>query len=155
MKTKILKIITHPNPILRKVSVPVNIHQIDKKTKQLIDSMKVILAKLNGAGLAAPQIGKNIRLVLVSVKGGPLIMLNPKITQKSIEKEIGEEGCFSVVNDNNEIVFNNVSRYKKIECEYYNQEGVKKEVKAEGLLARVIQHEIDHLDGILFIDRII
>ena len=154
-KSKNLKIITNPDQVLRKESQEINIENIDKKVKEINQSMRDKLAELNGAGLAAPQVGKNIRLIIVNTKDGYLSMLNPKIVWQSQEKEKGEEGCFSVVDKNNKIIFGNVSRYKEIKCEYYNEDGKEIKIDAKGLFARIIQHEIDHLDGILFIDKVI
>jgi len=154
-KSKQLNIITQPNPILRKKSKEIDINNIDKKVRELNQNMRAKLSSLNGAGLAAPQIGKNIRLIIVNTKDGHLSMINPCITWKSKEQEIGEEGCFSVVNENGEIIFGNVSRCKEVKCEYFDINGDKIKIEAEGLFARVIQHEIDHLDGILFIDKVI
>ena len=94
------------------------------------------------------QIGKNVRLAVINTKNGRIFLINPKITKKSLLKEWGEEGCLSVPG-----VFGQVKRHKKITCEYLDQKSVENAIKAEGLLARVIQHEIDHLDGILFIDK--
>jgi len=154
-KMKNLKIITEPNLILRKKSKEIDVRNIDKKVKELNKNMVFTLTNLKGAGLAAPQVGKNIRLIIVNTKDGYLSMINPKITWKSKEKEIGEEGCFSVVDDDGSIIFGNVSRCREIECEYYNENADKVKIKPQGLFARIIQHEIDHLDGILFIDKII
>lgn len=155
MKLKILSIKTHPDPILRKISTEISIAKIDKKIKELIANMANTLISLKGAGLAAPQVGKNIRLILVNQKNGPICMLNPQITWTSEEKEIGEEGCFSVRDESGNIIFGNVARAKEIKCDYYNPEGEKIAISAQGLLARVIQHEIDHLNGILFIDKLV
>ena len=154
-KSKKLIIIINPNLILRKKSKEIDIISIDKKIKELNQNMIFTLASLKGAGLAAPQIGKNVRLIIVNTKDGYLSMFNPSITWKSKEKEIGEEGCFSVVDNDGNIIFGNVSRHKEIKCEYYNESGDEINIKAEGLFARVIQHEIDHLDGVLFIDKVI
>ena len=147
--SKILAIITDPNDILRKKSVVFDKKQIgSKETKILCAAMsKTMLAK-DGIGLAAPQIGKNVRLAVINTKNGRIFLINPKITKKSLLKEWGEEGCLSVPG-----VFGQVKRHKKITCEYLDQKSVENAIKAEGLLARVIQHEIDHLDGILFIDK--
>ena len=151
---KKLKVITDPNPILREKSKEIDILNIDKKVKELNQNMIATLTSLKGAGLAAPQVGKNIRLIIVHTKDGYLSMMNPRITQKSKDKEVGEEGCFSVVDDNGKIIFGNVLRFKEIKCEYYDESVNKIQIEAKGLFARVIQHEIDHLDGVLFIDKL-
>lgn len=145
---KTLKIITVPSEILRKKA-----HEISAKKILLPDTQKLIvdMAKTmhenNGVGLAAPQIGQSIRLVVVQNKNSTIALINPKITKKSWAKETAEEGCLSVPN-----VFGNMKRHKKITCNFLDINGKKNTIEAEGMLAREIQHEIDHLDGILFID---
>ncbi|MFA6106987.1 MAG: peptide deformylase [Patescibacteria group bacterium] len=144
-----MKILTHPNKILSARSKPVDIkHITSQKTQKLVADMVKMMLKADGAGLAAPQIGQGLRLAVINTKDGPLIIFNPEITKKSLTKEWGEEGCLSVPG-----FFGEVRRHKKITCEYFNEKGEKKTIKAEGLLARVIQHETDHLDGILFITK--
>lgn len=106
------------------------------------------MIKADGVGLAAPQIGKNIRLIVINSKDGVFCLVNPKFIKKSWARELGQEGCLSIPG-----VFGEVKRHKKISLAYYNQEGKKVKLTAEGMMARVIQHEIDHLDGILFIDK--
>lgn len=110
--------------------------------------MAKTMIKSDGVGLAAPQIGKNIRLIVINTKSGKIAMINPKIKSKSLLKEWKEEGCLSVPD-----TFGLVKRNKKVACAYYDLAGNKQKITGEGLLARVIQHEIDHLDGILFIDK--
>jgi peptide deformylase len=110
--------------------------------------MKKTMLEKDGVGLAAPQIGKNIRLIVINTQDGPIAVFNPRFLSKSFFKEWGEEGCLSVPD-----VFGEVKRHKKIVCEYTDETGIKATVSAQGLLARVLQHEIDHLDGILFIDK--
>ncbi len=149
--TKELKIVKNPNPILRKKSSKILSDKIfEDEFKQLCEDMSLTMQEKDGVGLAAPQIGKNIRLIVINSKDGPITIINPKIVKKSFSKEYGEEGCLSVPN-----VFGKVKRYKKITCSYLNLKNDKKKIKASGLLSRVIQHEIDHLDGILFIDKAI
>ncbi len=142
-----LKIITQPNPILRKKSQAVK-DILAQKIQELIPQMAETMVNHDGAGLAAPQIGKNIRLITVNHKDRVLAIINPKITKKSFLKEWGEEGCLSVPDK-----FGEVKRSKSIIIEYIDEKNNQKILKAPGLLARVIQHEIDHLDGILFIDK--
>ena len=98
----------------------------------------------------------NIRLVVINdEKNGKIIfMINPKITKKSWGQEIDDEGCLSVLDEKGKIIYGPVSRHKKVNCVYLDERGEKKKIQAEGLLARIIQHETDHLDGILFIDRL-
>ena len=147
--SKILNIIIYPNPILLKKAGEVKKEKMRSlEIKELCLSMVKTMLKKDGIGLAAPQVGKSSRIIVVNIKEGQIIMLNPKINRKSLLKEWGEEGCLSVPG-----VFGEVKRHKKIACEYFDMSAKKIKLKAEGLLARVIQHEIDHLDGILFVDK--
>lgn len=145
----LLKIITNPNPILRKKSKKLSAEEIKSKEMQKLcaDMAKTMLAK-DGVGLAAPQVGKNIRLCVINTKNGVQCLINPKITKKSWAKEWGEEGCLSFPG-----LFGEVRRHKKIICEYVDKNKKIIKLEADGLLARVIQHETDHLDGVLFIDK--
>jgi peptide deformylase len=146
---KILKILINPDKILREKSKPVEEDKITTKEFQdLCDNLQETMTKNDGVGLASPQVGKNNRLVVVNTKNGPVFLFNPEITDKSWLKEWGEEGCLSVP-----LTFGDVRRHKRITCAFCNRKGEKDKLKASGLLARVIQHEIDHLDGILFIDK--
>lgn len=142
-----LKIITYPNKILRQKSKIVeNIN--DKEIKLLTREMIKTMLKSDGIGLAAPQIGKNLRIIVINTEDGPIALINPKITKKSLFKELGEEGCLSLPG-----VFGLVKRHKKIRVKTCLPDGREICFDAPGLFARVIQHEIDHLDGILFIDK--
>jgi peptide deformylase len=144
-----MKIITYPDKILITRAKAFDIKDIlSPRTKKLAADMVKMMLLADGAGLAAPQIGKSLRLAIINTKDGPLFIFNPKIIKKSLTKEWGEEGCLSVPG-----FFGEVRRHKKITCEYVDEKGEKKIIKAEGLLARVFQHEIDHLDGILFISK--
>ncbi len=145
----ILKILTAPNPLLRKKSVEIDLKKISgRELKSLVAAMAKTMVKTDGVGLAAPQIGKNIRLVLINSKDGAFCLINPKINSKSWARELGQEGCLSIPG-----VFGQVKRHKKISLTYLNDQGKKINLTAAGLMARVIQHELDHLDGILFIDK--
>ena len=143
-----LKIITHPNPILRKkakaIAVPVS-GEIVNLAKEMFE----LMINSQGIGLAAPQVGISKRLVVIAHQNEPLILFNPRIVKKSLKKEINEEGCLSIPD-----VFGNVKRHQKITVKADLASGDKTTLQAGGLLARVIQHEVDHLDGILFIDKI-
>ncbi len=150
------EIIKHPNKILRQKSKEINLDEIkNKEFQKLIIEMTETMFKKDGAGLAAPQIGKNIRVIIVNKNNKAIIMINPEISKKSWSKEIDQEGCLSVVDKKGEIYYLPVSRHKKINCIYFDIKGKKQKIEATNLLARIIQHEIDHLDGILFIDRAI
>lgn len=145
----ILKIITQPNPILRKKSAETKPEIIKSREFQgLISAMAKTMLKTDGVGLAAPQIGKNIRLVVINSKDGVFPLINPKFIKKSWARELGQEGCLSIPG-----VFGKVKRHKKISLTFYDRNGNKIKMTAEGMMARVIQHEVDHLDGILFIDK--
>ncbi len=152
---KQLPIITHPNDILRKKSLELDIKNINTPTIQtLLKDMEETMKKKDGAGLAAPQIAKNIRIIVVNHNEKTIFLINPKITRKSWARETEEEGCLSVLNEKGEIIYAPVERHKKVSCIYIDEKGQNKKISAEKILARILQHEIDHLDGILFIDRI-
>jgi peptide deformylase len=134
---------------LRKISREVPVEEIkDKKMREFALDMAKTMKEKDGIGLAAPQTGNNIRLITISAKDGVLVMFNPKIIKKSLLKEWEEEGCLSVP-----FYFGEVKRPRSVVCVFNGPEGKENKIRASGLLARVIQHEIDHLDGILFIDK--
>lgn len=145
-----MKILTYPNKILRKKSELIKIEEIQaKKFSKLCLDMEKSMNNNKGIGLAAPQVGQNIRLIVIKHKDGCLFMFNPEIVKKSEKIILAEEGCLSVPK-----VFGQVERSFSLTCVYYNELGEKKKVNAKGLFARVVQHEIDHLDGVLFVDKI-
>jgi len=109
--------------------------------------MKETMIKNQGIGLAAPQVGRLIRLIVVQIEKGAVAFINPEIVKRSKETEIMEEGCLSFPGFSLKI-----KRAKEIKVEALNEKGEKIRFKIKGLSARVFQHEIDHLDGILFID---
>ncbi|MEI6835509.1 MAG: peptide deformylase [Candidatus Falkowbacteria bacterium] len=155
---KILDIIKYPTPSLRDKSVEIPLSDIKKsEMKQLLLDMEHTMKELDGAGLAAPQIGLNIRLVVMHDEKAnrTIFMINPKITKKSWGQEIDEEGCLSVLDDQGKIIYGRVSRHKKVTCNYYDENGDKKKIQADRMLSRIIQHETDHLEGILFIDLLV
>ena len=153
---KELPILIHPNPILRKKSQDITAAEIaSRKFQQLLLDMEETMIKKDGAGLAAPQIGQNIRAIVIRHEDKTFFLINPKITKKSWAREIEEEGCLSVLNDKGEIIYAPVERNKKVNCVYLDKKGHKQKISAEKVLARVIQHETDHLDGVLFIDKIV
>lgn len=147
--SKILNIITVPDKKLRQRSKEIPAEKLNtEEIRDFCASLAATMREKDGVGLAAPQTGKNIRVVVINTKDGDLCMINPVITKKSWAKEYGEEGCLSVPG-----IFGQVKRHKKVKCSYYSPQGKKRSVEAKNLFARVIQHEIDHLDGILFIDK--
>ena len=142
-------IITEPNEILRQVSKPVI--RVGNDERKLMDDMLETMYAANGIGLAAIQIGIPKRIIVMDIsKDGnkkPMFFVNPIIKNKDKEKTTYEEGCLSVPN-----YFAEVDRPKYCEVEYLDYNGESKILKADGLLATCIQHEMDHLEGILFID---
>jgi peptide deformylase len=152
---KELPIIINPDPILRNLSAEIPLSEINQKEFQefLADMEKTMKAK-DGAGLAAPQVGKNIRVVVIQEGDRTYFMINPQITKKSWARITEEEGCLSVLNEKGEIIYAPIERHKKVSCSYYDEKGEKRKISAEKMFARAIQHEIDHLDGILFIDHL-
>ena len=142
-------IITEPNKLLRQISKPVN--GVGKEEQKLMDDMLETMYAANGIGLAAIQIGIPKRIIVIDLnkdeKKNPMYFVNPIIKQKNSVNSIYEEGCLSVPNQ-----FAEIERPNKCEVEYLDFDGKKQILKAEGLLATCIQHEMDHLEGILFID---
>lgn len=153
-----LKILTAPHPILRKKSKEIS--RIDKKVLNLVKDLKIILKAQKdpmGLGLTAIQIGKPQRVFLAKIDGQIEAFINPELTWYSEEKTLGGEkdkpfleGCLSVPK-----YYGHVLRSQKIKIRYVNQKGKKVIKELSGLEARVIQHEYDHLDGVLFTDRIL
>lgn len=143
----VLPILTHPHPLLRQKAEKIKDAK-DPQIKELVLDMLETLKDIKGLGLAAPQVGKSVRLCMVKIDGKAHILINPEITSKSIRKDILEEGCFSLPGK-----FLPVKRHKKIKVKALNRKGDKIVLKADGMLARAIQHEMDHLDGVLIIDR--
>ena len=143
-------IITEPNKLLRQVSKPVT--KVGKKEQELMRDMLETMYAANGIGLAAIQVGIPQRIIVMDIskkekKKEPRFFVNPIIKNKDPIKATYEEGCLSVPNQ-----FANVDRPSKCDVEYLDYNGNKQLLKAEGLLATCIQHEMDHLEGILFID---
>jgi peptide deformylase len=152
---KILPILNHPNPTLRKKSRPLTVAEINSpEIQNLIADLENTMIVKDGAGLAAPQVGHNVRLLVLRDEEKVMVFINPQITKKSWAKEVDEEGCLSVLDKDGNIIFGNVERHKKIQCLYLDARGQKQKIAAEHVLARIIQHETDHLDGILFIDKL-
>ena len=143
-------ILTEPNKILRQISKLVD--QVGKEEQKLMDDMLDTMYAANGIGLAAIQIGIPKRIIVMDIskeenKKEPRYFVNPIIKNKDSSKATYEEGCLSVPDQ-----FAEIDRPSKCEVEYLDYNGEKKIIKAEGLLATCIQHEMDHLEGILFID---
>jgi peptide deformylase len=145
-------ILTVPDPLLKQESKPVE--AVDDELRALMDDMLETMYAAPGIGLAAPQIGVLKRVIVLDidredVKTGPLFLANPEIVEASDEDVTYEEGCLSVPEHYSDVV-----RPAKVKVRYLDRDGEKQEMACEGLLATCVQHEIDHLDGILFIDHI-
>ena len=131
--------------VLRKRSKEVE--TIDNKIRELAIDMLDTMYKFDGVGLAAPQVGILKRIITIDIGEGPKVLINPVI-KKAQGKQTGEEGCLSFPN-----VFGNVDRPESVVVEAFDIDGNKIKIKAKGLEAVVLSHEIDHLDGILFVDK--
>ena len=144
------KIIIEPDPILRKKCEP--LEKMDANTKKLMDDMLETMYQAPGIGLAAVQIGILKRLVVIDIskdeeKKNPIFLINPEIINLSEQTSVYEEGCLSLPGQ-----FAEVERPAECILKYIDYYGKEKELKADGLLSTCIQHEVDHLNGILFID---
>ena len=155
------KIVTLPEPVLRRKAKAVT--QFDKNLQTVIDDMVETMREAPGVGLAAPQIGLSERLIVVEYyeheededaeneEEAPKkvwVVLNPEIVKASEEKVMGIEGCLSIPN-----LVGEVERHAEIQVKGLNRHGKPMKIKAKGWLARIFQHEIDHLNGVLFPDR--
>ena len=156
--TEILNIAQLGNPILRNIAQP--IAQIDGgQIQTLIDNLIATLTPANGVGMAAPQVAESQRLIIVASRPTlrypsapvmePTAMINPHMCDRSKEVEKGWEGCLSIPG-----IRGLVPRYQTIEVEYTDRHGKRQKQELTGFVARIFQHELDHLDGILFIDRV-
>lgn len=148
-----LKIITgEKNPILRAVSEPVK--KFDAGLRRFAKDLKDTMIAADGLGIAAPQVGKNIRVFIVALNHKSeneviVPMINPQITAHSAEVEVAEEGCLSVPGK-----YGNVERFKSVTVEFFDLGGERQVFELRGLNARVVQHETDHINGVLFVDRV-
>ncbi len=146
----ILPIVKIGHPTLRAKAKLIT--EINDEIKEVIDNMIETMDSFKGIGLAAPQIGISLSLIIADLTilegEGQIIIINPKIIEYE-GKEVGEEGCLSIPEINE-----NVKRHKHILIEGLDEEGNPIRIEREDLMARVLQHEIDHLEGILFVDRI-
>lgn len=146
----IYPIITIPDPVLRKTAEP--IEQVDDHLRRLVDDMLATMYDAPGVGLAAPQIGISRRLIVMDAARddepkAPIVMVNPQILDRSDEMRVHEEGCLSIPEVTAEVERPAVTRVS-----FLDREGEPQETELEGILSTIVQHEIDHLNGVLFID---
>lgn len=140
-----LNIVVAGNPVLRMQAEEVK--KIDKKLQRFLKDMAETMYAADGVGLAAPQVGVSKRIVVIDVGEGLIEMINPIIVKKE-GSVIGGEGCLSVPDYEGE-----VERAEYVECEFTDRNGKRMLLQTDGLLAIAVQHELDHLDGVLFIDK--
>jgi peptide deformylase len=133
------------DPILRQATTPIG--EITPEIQRLIDDMFQTMHHARGIGLAAPQVGRTERITVVDVDGDQMVLINPEIIESSSAKAKGEEGCLSIPD-----IYADVERPKSVTVRALDREGKPFEREATDLLARCLQHEIDHLDGKLFLD---
>ena len=146
----IKKILVEPNKLLRKVSQPVK--EVNKDVQNIMDDMLETMYSAPGIGLAAVQIGVLKRVIVIDISKGeekknPIFLVNPEITFKSKHTSSYEEGCLSLPGH-----FAEVERPAECSLDYIDYNGKKQKLQTKGLLATCVQHEIDHLNGVLFID---
>ena len=145
-------IITLPDPKLRLISKP--LERVDDSVRKLLDDMVETMHEAPGIGLAAIQVAEPLRLVVVDLAKKdeppqPLQFINPEIVWSADDRSVYEEGCLSIPE-----YYEEVERPASVRTRFVDRDGKQQEILAEGLLATVLQHEIDHLDGVLFIDHI-
>ena len=146
----LLQILRYPDPRLHKVAQPVQ--AFDARLQQTIDDMFETMYEANGIGLAATQVDVHERLIVIDVseeRDQPLVLINPEISWASEVRVKGDEGCLSVPG-----IYDGVERASAVKVKALDREGKAQEIEADGLLAVCIQHEMDHLEGILFIDHL-
>ncbi|MCL2566985.1 MAG: peptide deformylase [Alphaproteobacteria bacterium] len=147
----ILNVIAYPNAVLKQKAKP--ILEINNRIKTLAKNMLETMYAKNGIGLAGNQVNELLRIIVIDLQieeaFNPIVLINPEIIWQSIELEERDEGCLSIIG-----ISATVKRPAQVKVAYLNLKGEKTEIAADGLLATCLQHEIDHLDGILFIDRI-
>jgi peptide deformylase len=146
----IFPILTIPDPVLRKQAAPVE--RVDDELRRLMDDMLLTMYDAPGIGLAAPQIGISRRLIVMDAAKddapkAPIVMVNPEILERSDELRVHEEGCLSIPDITAEVERPAITRVA-----FLDREGKRQEAELEGILSTIVQHEIDHLNGVLFID---
>ncbi|HUM08600.1 MAG TPA: peptide deformylase [Acidocella sp.] len=150
IEAHLLPILICPDPKLRKVARPVTPDDAEE-VRELIPDMFATMYKAPGIGLAAPQVGRLLRVITVDVAPkdvpAPLALINPEIIAKSEETAVQQEGCLSIPDQYADVV-----RPARVKVRYLDENWDRKEIEADGLLAACLQHEIDHLNGVLFVD---
>lgn len=146
----VLNILVAPHPVLKQKAKPVE--KVDARVAKLMDDMVETMYAANGIGLAAPQVGVLERVIVIDVheKGeppNPIRLANPEIVWSSDDKRLYEEGCLSVPEQ-----YSEVTRPKAVRVRYLDEQNEIREIEADGMLATCLQHEIDHLNGVLFVD---
>jgi peptide deformylase len=146
------RILIAPHPLLKLRARPVE--TVDAEVRALMDDMLETMYRAPGIGLAAPQVGVSRRIVVVDLAKedqprAPLRLVNPEITWRSEEEVVMEEGCLSLPEQ-----FAEIGRPAAVRLRYLDETGAERTLEADGLLARCLQHEVDHLDGILFVDHL-
>ena len=143
----VLPIVTYPDPVLRRKAKRVS--RVDESLNRLIDDMVETMYHINGVGLAAPQVGVSLKIAVIGLPDEePIILVNPEIVKRAAEYEV-IEGCLSVPGYRGKI-----KRSGKVTAKALDRNGKQFRIKGEGLLAEALEHEIDHLNGILYIDHI-
>ena len=148
----LLSILIAPHPLLKRSAAPVAL--VDDGTRRLMDDMLETMYEADGLGLAAPQVGVLKRIVVIDVHAkdqppAPMCLVNPEIVERSEETAVAEEGCLSVPEQ-----YADVTRPKRVKVRYLDRDGLSREIEAEGILGVCLQHEIDHLEGTLFVDHL-
>lgn len=144
-----LEIVLWPDPVLLAGAAPVE--KVDAHVREVVAEMRRVMFELKGVGLAAPQVGVALRLMLVCPTGAPgeeRVLLNPRIVTSG-PNVLGEEGCLSFPG-----IYGHVERAKQVRVTYQDLDGRAQTLDLEGFVARIVQHEGDHLDGKVFVDRL-
>jgi len=150
--TDTLQILLVPDPVLKARAKPVGTADMER-VRALVPQMFATMYRAPGIGLAAPQVGVGLRFAVVDLmpddKPAPLVLINPEIVARSEELATREEGCLSLPGQ-----YADVTRPARVTVRYTDADGAKRQIEAENLLAACLQHEIDHLDGVLFVDHL-
>ncbi|MGB0757038.1 MAG: peptide deformylase [Patescibacteria group bacterium] len=152
MNTTPDKVVLYPSSVLTKKAREITMDEIDSGDIAILaQNMRELMTRANGVGIAAPQIGEAIRMTVIDAADGSgfHVLVNPKIISSSKLTTVAEEGCLSLPG-----IYGAVKRKRKVTVEYLDEHGNKKTLKAHPFLSRVIQHELDHLDGILFTSKL-